>query len=170
MNAGNVIAATGHRPAKIGGHGPETLQQARTVARYALAALAPSGVIQGMAQGWDTAVALAALDLGVPLTCALPFEGQEMCWPAEARHRYRMILARADTVEVVSAGGFSNYAMHARNRWMVDRCGLVLACWDGVRSGGTAHCLDYADMVGRPWLNVYDRLWSPSQLGQRRRP
>ena len=162
---GNVIAATGHRPAKIGGHGPEARHQARTVARHALEALAPSEVITGMAQGWDTAVALAALDAGLPLTCALPFAGQELRWPAEDRHRYHLILGRAQHVEVVSPGGYSNYAMFARNRWMVDRCGMLLACWDGVRSGGTAHCLDYADRMGRPWLNLFDRL--PSQLGQR---
>lgn len=112
--------------------------------------------ISGMALGWDTAWAVAAIRLGVPLIAAVPFDGQESRWPAESQRRFRSILEHAREVHVVSAGGYSPAAMHARNRWMVDRCDLLCALWNG-SSGGTAGCVAYARSVGRRTENLWQR-------------
>ena len=107
-----------------------------------------------MALGWDTAWAISALRLGVPLVAAVPFAGQESRWPPEARARYRALLAAAAEVVVVSPGGYSAEKMQIRNRWMVDRCDALVALWDG-GAGGTAGCVAYARSVGRPVFNLW---------------
>src|SRR3546814_11284050 len=84
-----------------------------------------------MALGWDTAWALAALDLGVPLTAAVPFSGQEKSWPAESQRRFHSILERAAAVEIVCPGGFAAHKMQTRNEWMVDHADGVVALWAG---------------------------------------
>ena len=151
-----IIAGTGHRPDKLGGYSPLTIKRCKAVAASWLhdQKHGVSGVISGMAQGWDTGLAVAALELGLPLHCAVPFEGQESQWPAAAQREYRHILAQAASVTVICEGGFSNHAMQVRNEWMVDRCHLVLALWDG-SSGGTRNCIRYAQQLPRPIVNLW---------------
>ena len=153
-----IIAGTGHRPDKLGGYSPLTAFLAEEVALNWLHQQAHgiTGVISGMAQGWDQALASAALSLSLPLHCAIPFDGQESRWPDAARREYRHILAQAASVTVICEGGFSNHAMQVRNEWMVDRCHLVLALWDG-SSGGTGNCIRYAQQFPRPIVNLWPR-------------
>lgn len=96
-----------------------------------------------MALGWDTALALAAIELAIPLTAAVPFEGQERRWWPEQQQLFHEILARAPTVVVVSPGGYAVWKMQVRNEWMVDRATGVLALWNG-SPGGTGNCIDCA--------------------------
>jgi len=152
-----ILAATGHRPDKLGGYSPDVSSMLRRLAASCIGELRPDQVISGMALGWDIAVAEAALLAGVPLTAAVPCRDQDVRWPPEARERYRRILARASRVHVVSPGAYSPAKMQRRNVWMVDRCDLLLALWDGSR-GGTANCLAYADLRGRPYRNAWG-LW-----------
>lgn len=114
----------------------------------------PDEVISGMALGWDTAVALAAIRVGIPFIAAIPFQGQQATWPLEAKQRYQMLLAAAAEVVTVSRGGYTPQALHARNRWMVDRCNLLMTLWNGT-GGGTASCIAYAQQVKRPWINLW---------------
>ncbi len=100
---GRVVAGTGHRPHGLGGYGGEAFRRLVVLARRALAEHRPDWVVSGMALGWDQALAEAALDLGLPLVAALPFEGQAARWPEVSQQRYRRILARADRVVVVTA-------------------------------------------------------------------
>ena len=152
--AGPVFAATGHRPDRLGGYDDGTLERMVLLACRFLAAERPSAAISGMALGWDTAWAIAALRLGVPLIAAVPFAGQESRWPSSAQDRYRAILAAATRVEITSPGGYSAAAMHVRNRWMVDNCDTLVALWSGA-SGGTGACVAYAQSVGRRWMNLW---------------
>lgn len=149
-----IVAATGHRPDKLGGYEQHAERRLRAYARSVLEALEPLAVIQGCALGWDTAVALAAFDLGLPVVSAIPFEGQESRWRDGAQRIYRDILRRSCQVVVVSPYGYSRQAMQERNEYMVNECGLLLACWNGT-AGGTANCLRYANAVRRPWFNCY---------------
>lgn len=103
----------------------------------------PARVISGMALGWDQAIALAALQLGIPVAAYVPFQGQENAWPGESRRRYHEILNQCAEILVVSPGGYTASAMQLRNRRMVDDADVVLAMWDGT-SGGTANCVNYA--------------------------
>jgi uncharacterized phage-like protein YoqJ len=107
-----------------------------------------------MALGWDTAVALAAIRLRIPLIAAVPFPGQQARWPLESRQRYAALLQAATHVHIISQSEFSPQAYHKRNRWMVDECNLLVALWNGT-GGGTASCIAYAQQVKRPWVNLW---------------
>ncbi|MFC5511127.1 SLOG family protein [Massilia jejuensis] len=141
--ARKVLAGTGHRPDKLGGYGAGVSARLVDLARAALVKHQPDEVISGMALGWDTALALAAIELGIPLTAAVPFEGQERKWRPEQQEQFRAILALATTVAIVSPGGYAVWKMQTRNEWMIDRATGVLALWNG-SGGGTGNCIEYA--------------------------
>jgi len=150
-----VLAATGHRPGSLGGYGPETEARLLRLTRGHLqAANAPHAVISGMALGWDTAWALVAVELGIPLIAAVPFDGQERRWPESARRLRASLLSRAARVEVVSPGPYASWKFERRNQWMVDHADRVVALWSGA-PGGTARCVAYAQRAGKP----VDNLW-----------
>lgn len=159
-----IIAATGHRPDKLGGYGDDALARLQALAdNYFRKLGAPDAEIEavsGMAQGWDTAWALAALGLDIPLICAIPFEGQEKPWPAAAQERYHDILAKAWHVQVVCRGSYADRKFQERNVWMVDRCDRLAALWNG-SEGGTANCVKYAESKERP----IDHLWAQWSTG-----
>jgi uncharacterized phage-like protein YoqJ len=143
-----IIAVTGHRPEKLGGHGTVVLCNLAKLATKYLLELQPKEVITGMALGWDQACALAAIKLQIPFIAALPFEGQDSLWSREQRRLYHDILVHAAEVVKVARGGYSAFKFQARNEWMVDRCETVLALWDG-SPGGTANMIRYATGPGR---------------------
>jgi uncharacterized phage-like protein YoqJ len=149
-----IIAGTGHRPKTLGSYDPRTAQRLVDLAGAALEKYRPAQLISGMALGWDTALATAAHDLNIPFVAAVPFRGQELAWPEESRDRYHRLLAVATEVTVVSKGGFSAAKMQRRNEWMVDRCDLVLALWNG-GPGGTGNCVAYASLRERKVVNLW---------------
>lgn len=152
-----IYAGTGHRPDKLGGYNPGARAKLGAFALKTLEELAPTKVISGMALGWDTALADAALGLKIPLIAAVPFKGQELVWRPEDQERYRAILAQAEKVEIVCPGGYTLIKMRARNRWMVDHADTVLALWNGDPQGGTAQCLGYAAHAKKPVVNVWEK-------------
>jgi len=144
-----TIAVTGHR-----------LFNEPLLDRFAVDILAgleprPDRVITGMALGWDQAIARACVDLGIPFTAAVPFQGQEDKWPDTAQAEWCRLLNFATEVQVVSAGGYGPWKMHARNQWMVDRCDSLLALYGG-KSGGTRQCVEYAQGKGVNVRNVWN--------------
>ena len=152
-----IVAATGHRPDKLGGYARSTWLATVGHARTILSIIEPCGVISGMALGWDQAVARAGLDLGIPVIAAIPFIGQADRWPRVARDQYFRLMSEATAkVKVWEQPGYETEnvrdALMSRNRWMVDNCGLVIALWDG-STGGTGACVSYARSVGREVLN-----------------
>lgn len=149
-----VLMVTGHRPDKLGGYLPEARAKLHAFALEHVARHKPAELVSGMALGWDTACALAALDLGIPLTAALPFAGQESRWPDAAQHIYRYILGRAARVEIVRPGGYVAWKMQERNEWMVKNSEAILALWNG-SPGGTANCVSYA----KNRLREVDNVW-----------
>lgn len=155
-----MIAATGHRPDKLGGYSDRVHEDLTRLAVAALAEAAMWPVISGMALGWDMAVAEAAARIGLPFTAAVPFLGQESRWPAESRARYRRLLKKAETVTIVCEGGYAGWKMQRRNEWMVDNAQTILALWNG-SSGGTANCVAYAKSKGKDVRNIWDR-WALS--------
>jgi uncharacterized phage-like protein YoqJ len=153
-----ILAVTGHRPNKLGGYGADAQNKVYKVAYLALKGLEPKKVITGMALGWDTCVALACVRLEIPFVAALPFAGQEKRWTPEQQERYHMLLGKAQEVQVVSEGGFSREAMMVRNRWMIDHCDHVLACYNGDRRSGTGNAIGYAKKLDVPVHNYFERL------------
>ncbi len=152
-----AVAGSGHRPDKLGGYG-NLAEHARLehVGACFLAALRPDVAISGMAQGWDTIFARAALRVGIPLiahvVCGRHLQPSR--WPEVARLEYHRILSLAFRVDTISPGPWRNAALQERNESMVDAAYLVVANWDG-SAGGTANCLRYAKRRGVPVVNLW---------------
>lgn len=122
--------------------------------------------VSGFAVGVDTWYFQEALRRGIATTAAIPFVGQERTWPIASQKLYHELLARAD--EVVNVGnhfvitekdpplqlGEVRKLMHARDRYMVNRCHLILEVWDG-SPGGTGATVRYAVEAKREarWLD-----------------
>lgn len=166
LSVGSILAATGHRPDKLGGYSEAVDLALFKLATHCLTQLKPTGVLSGMALGWDMAIAYAAIKLGIPVTACVPFNGQESVWPDASKQRYHAILVKCDTIHVVSPGGFAAWKMQKRNAYMVDHSNALLALWNG-SDGGTANCItyglghmdrheDYRIMnVWDEWVNLY---------------
>ena len=155
-----VLGVTGHRPHKLAPK-PQCYSKAFRVdlTRFALERLTdiqPEQVISGMALGWDQAVAVAAIKLGIPLVAAVPFQSQASRWPAHSQRRYHQILARAVHVEILSQGGYSPQAMQVRNEWIVNHSHHLLALCNPAKPGGTQHCLAYATQQHVPIIHCWD--------------
>ena len=122
--------------------------------------LKPALVISGMALGWDTAVALACVRLGIPFVAAVPFPRQASRWPEKDQQRHAFLLGKAALVVVVGSDELADAdlraAMQWRNEFMVDHAHLILACFDG-SAGGTANCIRDAQEQGKPIVNTYPR-------------
>jgi uncharacterized phage-like protein YoqJ len=107
--------------------------------------------ICGMAIGCDMYFAEAVLALkdlhgDVTLEAAIPFGDQPGRWNEKQRRRYNSLIDRADRVTVLQTV-YTSDCMMRRNRWMVDRSSILLACYDG-RPGGTMNTILYAGREG----------------------
>lgn len=152
-----VVAGTGHRIDKICGR----LEAVTNATMEFLGSVRPSQVISGMATGFDQVLAAAARDLMIPWTAAIPFPGQHLQWTPAQQDEYHRLLESASDIVIVSPSYAGPWVMQTRNEWMVDRCGMLVSCWDG-SSGGTANCLRYAERVGRE-VRYLD--WSKGKIG-----
>ncbi len=101
----------------------------------------------GMALGGDMYFAESVLEAkkthSIILECAVPFAGQDANWSAANRARYRKILDSADVVTVLS-DCFTQWCMHARNRYMVDKSDRVIVM-NYALSGGAFTTVAYAE-------------------------
>ena len=159
------VAGTGHRPNKIPGGYKEYLQTGadpgeglKHITQLCVDFLEkkdkPVKVISGMAQGWDTGLALAALTMDLPLIAAIPCTNQKERWPRDSQWLYGEILKDASEIFIL-AEDYSPQAMYDRNIWMVDNCDEVLAYWDRIKKGGTYHAVMYAKRKGKEITNLY---------------
>jgi uncharacterized phage-like protein YoqJ len=121
-------------------------------------------VLSGAAQGWDTAIAMAAVEMSLPLEMALPFEGVGSNWPQESRDLLDFLCDKADRVVVCCEGGYQSardaWKYGERDRYMVDSCNLLLALFDQdgedpKRPSGTAQAVSYAQGKGVRVRNVW---------------
>lgn len=152
-----IVAATGHRPDKLGGYDEKTRRALGALATEWLHYNRPDKVISGMALGWDQAVAAACVVLGIPFIAAVPFPNQHVRWPPEAQARYRRLLDKASATTIIS-DAYGQKTMQLRNQWMVDRADKMLALWNG-SWGGTFNCLEYARKKGVEIENLWAK-WS----------
>ena len=160
-----TVAGTGHRPQDIAAYDHRGFTALVDVARAMIVLSGATTVIAGGALGWDTALAAAALDLGLPLLLVLPFPGQERRWPRADQLRYKQQREAATAVFYLSeeTPGDDTDAvialMNARNAFMVDHADQVLAFWSGTPRGGTANCVAYAKRVRTPVVNGWTADW-----------
>lgn len=152
------IAATGHRPPRLGlDYSTQSRKRLFCFVADYLEGLGEVTLITGGAQGFDQAVAHAAQILGLPYIMAVPFDGQESKWPEEAKRFYRDLVASAQSVYVVSPGGYANWKFIARDKWMVDNADMIIALRDSKpEKSGTGITVDYAQKQGKTVVNLWD--------------
>ena len=103
--------------------------------------------VTGMALGADQICAAIVLDLksrypDIMLEAAVPCRNQDFKWPRPSREHYREILALCDDIYVVCEE-YSYDCFERRNSYMIDKCDILLAAWDG-RPGGTCNTVGLA--------------------------
>ena len=126
------IAVTGHRPERIKGHEKEIYEWFKEK----FAAIRPSEVITGMAQGVDQIAAQAARDLGINYLCVYPYKRNVSVVEQD--------LIDSSSGVVWLADKYFKDCYTTRDRWMVDRSDKVLVVWDGKPGGGTYYTMGYA--------------------------
>ncbi len=150
-----IVAFTGHRPDKLGGYLQDNPVKKRILEaltfqlRTLQLAHTNLSALSGMALGVDQWAAQICLDLNIPLTAVIPFEGQEKTWPPHSQAVYRVLRRKASAEVIVTCCGYEGWKMQTRNKWLVDHCDRLLAVWDG-SDGGTANCVRYAEKAGKP--------------------
>ena len=143
------VAVTGHRPGHLAAHGIDATKAGERMVDAALAAAARRGlpleIRAGGALGIDRAVADAARawrTSGAPvrLVVSIPFPPAIMAakWPAGEQARLEAELAAADEVLGPVSTDYAVWAYAERNRSLLDGADVLLACWTGDITGGTA--------------------------------
>lgn len=145
---------TGHRPAKLPWGTNES--DPRCLALKEELALRLEGIYQagyrhflcGMAIGCDMYFAEAVLALrqlhpDIFLEAAIPCGTQPDKWALPQRMRYNRLLDRCNKVTVLQIG-YTPDCMMRRNRYMIDRSSLLLACYNG-SPGGARNTILYAE-------------------------
>ena len=172
------IAFTGHR--NLDGYSITSpkCQKIRQLVRDELERIAmtidcsePIILITGGAIGFDTlafevayAYQQASSKRAVFIEMAVPFSSQACKWQASSQATYTAHKQAANTVVYVDAlqrytvcntpvGEYDVAKMQARNRFMVDNCDILISCWNK-SSGGTAHCVHYAQNTGKLIRNI----------------
>jgi uncharacterized phage-like protein YoqJ len=155
-----IICGTGHRPDKLGGYGEEVHERIITLATHWLVDNIKDPdkdrVVSGGALGWDQALARAARVLGFDYWMYLPFKDFDSKWPIASRDMLAHLCSNARAVKYICEEGYAPWKMQKRNEAMVDAADLVLALWNGT-PGGTANCIRYAEKVGKPIVNLWER-------------
>jgi uncharacterized phage-like protein YoqJ len=152
-----IVAFTGHRPNKLGGYKlpNPTYNFICQQIEAELLKLKPTSAISGMALGIDQWAAFICYKLKIPFVAAVPFKGQEQAWTTASQKTYHQLLKKANEQVIVCEGSYSAQKMQMRNQWMVDRCDILMAAFDGT-NGGTANCINYAKSINKKiiYINV----------------
>lgn len=150
------LFVTGHRPDYKSGGDRWAMDHMVDVAKQALEILKPDVVYTGMALGWDTAIALACIELKIKFVAVVPFLGQESVWPAQSQRIYNELLEKADFMVVAGGVGYEGWKMHKRNGLLIQFGEEGLALYDETKEkGGTASCVKEALKKGRKMHNAW---------------
>jgi len=154
-----ICCVTGHRPEKFPfRYGEDTELHAKYLECLAeeIKKLALEGCthfITGGARGVDSDFAEAVIELrdtqfgNIKLEAALPYPEKPKKKPKASDSRSE-IISRCDIVTSVSPA-YHKGCMHVRNRYMVDKSDIILAFWNGEKSGGTWNTIEYARKKNR---------------------
>lgn len=150
-----IYSGTGHRPNKLGGYSPDNDVRLYEFALKYIPSNAKK-IISGMALGWDTALAKAAIAKQLPFIAAIPFYGFHTKWPEASQQTFLSLLQKASDILYICDVGYAPWKMQMRNEYMVDHSDTVLALWNGDTSGGTYNCIQYAMKKHKPILNLWN--------------
>ena len=161
-NTLTTVCFTGHRPE----HFELTERQAKAILRPAIYAAVRKGAtnfISGMQRGIDLWAADIVLELKktnpkIKLYAAVPFHGKIFTskWQQADKKHYATVLSQADGVHYC-AKQFDIAAYETRNRFMIDRADLVIACWNGKESGGTYNAVKYTESQKKSFVNCFNK-------------
>lgn len=87
------------------------------------------------------------VEIGAEIKIAAPFPGYDSRWNKDDRENLARLQKYCNIVYV--SDHYTPYAYQKRNEYIVDRCDVLLAIWDGSASG-TKNCIDYAVKQHRP--------------------
>lgn len=154
----SIISCTGHRPKYLpcgyDENHPWLISLIEDL-NYWIRTNQPSQIISGVAIGWDTWVAEAALVNNIPLLCYIPFKGQEQKWPQKAQDRYNDII-KASKASVYISKAYHPNVFFDRNRDMVDDSDTILSLLSpDVTSGGTYFTVNYARAQKKSIINFW---------------
>ncbi len=171
INPAETAAFSGYRPEKFPfPYTPDSpaYRALREALYRAVVAACQAGrrtFLCGMAPGFDTLAGLQVLrargaGCGARLVCAVPYAGVADRRPRPDRYAFEHLCREAGEVVTLSPRYFTG-CFHARNRWLVDRAGLLICYHCGV-PGGTAYTVRYAQSKGLPIQNLAEE--GPVQL------
>lgn len=108
--------------------------------------------LDGMARGFDLIAAEVVIKLKennpkIKLIACVPCRGQEKYFSCEDKQKYYYVSEKCDEVRILSERYYKG-CMLARNRYMVDNSGLLIA-YDRNSDGGTKYTLSYAAKKGK---------------------
>ncbi|MCK4787783.1 MAG: DUF1273 family protein [Desulfobacteraceae bacterium] len=159
----NTACFTGHRKVASTFEGPyhDKLTERLVTLLAELYGQGYRNFISGGALGADQDAATAVIRLkqlgylpGISLTIAQPFPSQASRWKGKSLLRYNNLLSQADKVIAVSPDPFTISKLFIRNEWMVQHSHLIIAIWDGRKSGGTYACMNYAKSLNRRVITI----------------
>lgn len=147
---------TGHRPNKLSLKEKEI----KPLLEKAIDSAIDNGYvtfITGMAMGTDIWAAEIVLERRrvnkeIHLICALPHPGFENGRSITEKMRFSKIIKEADLVREINSNYF-NGCYQVRNKWMVDKSSLVIAVFNGQKSG-TKNTIEYAKKKEVEIVNV----------------
>lgn len=142
----SACACTGHRVL-----GKNFSAEALERAMRALIGKGADTFLCGMAMGFDALCCETALRLKreypLKVVACVPCGDQSSRYPAREKNRYEKLLAACDE-RVVLHETYVEGCMFERNRYMVDRCDILLAYLESER-GGTYYTVNYAKKRGK---------------------
>lgn len=149
------IGITGHRPQRIAGYEKEIEDWIRNILGDYDYFYSKNQIIaySGMASGTDQIFAKVAEDMGIPLVCCYAY-------PHKNYHPEQVAInERAISVQNIS-NKRSDDVWTIRDRYIVDKCDVMLAVFDGIEVGGVWDTIQYAKQVGKPiiYCSCFEKL------------
>jgi uncharacterized phage-like protein YoqJ len=111
-------------------------------------------IISGFALGFDTALAMYAIEKKIPLHAYIPFVGQEYKWSTSSQHNYQWMIQHAERINISIDRHPEEYrgiaaALHKRNYEMLN-IGLYFVTFHrpDITTGGTVDTINKAKTNG----------------------
>lgn len=167
------ISFTGHRPNKLGGYqwGNKIQKEVskeieknildiierteeKEIVFYSGGAIGVDQIAFEVVDSLKEVIWFIDEDITIKNNIAIPFKDQDRLWRINDKERYKSQKKRADNVIYVDTEkGYETYGaeegkydvrkMQKRNEYMVDNSDILIAIFDGSKSG-TKNCIDYA--------------------------
>lgn len=152
------IALTGHRPPKLAGYDYKNkfyinlYKKLNHIIEKALEEYSKLELHSGMALGADTIWAKSIIDMKkkypdrIIFIADVPSMEQYKLWFPESKELWEKLIAYADEIRTYddkNIGKSYAYILNARNWGMIEPCEILIAIYNGDKTGGTANAVKY---------------------------